>query len=68
MHQIDSREIPLDAVASMITDGDHRPPPRVASGVPHLTAKHVRKGRLMFDGCTFVRAHANYLSGSGWTV
>jgi type I restriction enzyme S subunit len=54
MHQIDSREIPLDAVASMITDGDHRPPPRVASGVPHLTAKHVRKGRLMFDGCTFV--------------
>lgn len=44
----------LESLADFVTDGDHRPPPRVRSGVPHLTAKHVRRGRLSLEGCTFV--------------
>jgi type I restriction enzyme, S subunit len=45
---------PLSTLAEFVTDGDHRPPKRVARGVPHLTAKHVRNGQLTTDGCTFV--------------
>ena len=48
------RSMRLDALADLVTDGDHRPPPRVPAGIPHLTAKHVRSGQLSFDGCTFV--------------
>ena len=44
----------LASLAEFVTDGDHRPPPRVPAGVPHLTAKHVRHGQLSFDDCTFV--------------
>ena len=41
-------------LAEFVTDGDHRPPKRVPAGVPHLTAKNVRDGRLDLRGCTFV--------------
>lgn len=44
----------LATVSEFVTDGDHRPPPRVATGVPHLTARSVRNGRLSLEGCTFV--------------
>ncbi len=44
----------LESLADLVTDGDHRPPPRVPAGVPHLTAKHVRRGRISLEGCTFV--------------
>jgi type I restriction enzyme S subunit len=53
-HQSNCPQMSLAELASLITDGDHRPPARVASGVPHLTAKHIRNGRLVFEGCTFV--------------
>lgn len=45
---------PLAAIASLITDGDHKPPARVSEGVPHLTAKNVKKGRLTVEGCSYV--------------
>lgn len=46
--------IPIEDLAVLVTDGDHNPPKRVAAGVPHLTAKNVKRGRVVFDGCTFV--------------
>lgn len=50
----DWRTARLEDLAQFITDGDHRPPKRVAAGVPHLTAKNVRNGRLDLSGCSFV--------------
>jgi type I restriction enzyme S subunit len=44
----------LADLSELITDGDHRPPKRVPSGIPHLTAKNVRGGRFDFTGCSFV--------------
>lgn len=44
----------LEELANLITDGDHRPPKRVPSGIPHLTAKNVRGGRFDLTGCSFV--------------
>jgi type I restriction enzyme S subunit len=44
----------LESLAVLITDGDHNPPKRVAEGVPHLTAKHVKGWRITSDGCSFV--------------
>lgn len=44
----------LDQVAVFVTDGDHNPPKRVNTGIPHLTAKHVKSGRLLFEGATYV--------------
>ena len=41
----------LQDVASLVTDGDHNPPPRVSIGVPHLTAKNVKRGHLNLAGC-----------------
>ena len=38
----------------LITDGDHNPPPRVKSGVPHLTAKNVVCNSIDLHGCTFI--------------
>jgi type I restriction enzyme, S subunit len=54
---IDKAEWPRSAVADaaqLVTDGDHNPPPRVASGIPHLTAKNIKRGRIVLDGCSFV--------------
>jgi type I restriction enzyme S subunit len=53
---LDSRaaRVPLSDIACLITDGDHRPPPRVPSGVPHLTARNVKDGQLDFTHCTYV--------------
>jgi len=44
----------LAELANLVTDGDHRPPKRVPSGIPHLTAKNVRGGRFDLTGCSFV--------------
>ena len=44
----------LDQISLFVTDGDHRPPARTPTGVPHLTAKNVREGRLSFEDTTFV--------------
>ncbi|HZJ06430.1 MAG TPA: restriction endonuclease subunit S [Nocardioidaceae bacterium] len=50
----DANEVRVADLADFVTDGDHRPPKRVPQGVPHLTAKHIRNGRVTIDGCTFV--------------
>lgn len=44
----------VEQMATLITDGDHNPPPRVADGVPHLTAKHIKRWRILFGGCSYV--------------
>ncbi len=44
----------LKQVAAFVTDGDHNPPRRVREGVPHLTARNVKGGHLVLDGCTFI--------------
>jgi type I restriction enzyme, S subunit len=44
----------LEVLASLVTDGDHNPPKRVASGIPHLTAKNIRNQAITLDGCSFV--------------
>lgn len=48
--------VTLESIASLVTDGDHNPPKRVEQGVPHLTARNVKAGRLTLDNCTFVNA------------
>jgi type I restriction enzyme S subunit len=45
----------LDSVSALITDGDHNPPKRVLSGVPHVTAKGIRPdGSIDLQAGTFV--------------
>ncbi len=44
----------IQDVSMLVTDGDHNPPRRVPAGVPHLTAKCVRHGRLTVEGASFV--------------
>ena len=45
----------IEQVSSLVTDGDHNPPKRVEHGVPHLTAKHVKRlDRLTTESCTFI--------------
>lgn len=44
----------LRAAAEFIVDGDHNPPQRTSEGVPYLTAKHVKDGRISTAGATFV--------------
>ena len=44
----------LGEVCETITDGDHQPPPKVASGVPFLVISDVSKGHLSFEDTRFV--------------
>jgi type I restriction enzyme, S subunit len=44
----------LDQIAVLITDGDHNPPKRVASGIPHLTARNIHDNTIDPSNCTFV--------------
>ena len=44
----------VEQLSTVVTDGDHRPPPRVALGVPHLTAKHIRAGRVDPSDATYI--------------
>ena len=37
-----------------MTDGDHNPPKRTSTGVPHFTARNIRRGRLTAENCTFI--------------
>jgi type I restriction enzyme, S subunit len=46
----------IDEVSALVIDGDHNPPRRVPTGVPHITAKGVRGGAIVLDGCTYVSA------------
>lgn len=49
-----ARVTSLDQVTEFVTDGDHNPPKRQPSGIPHLTAKHVRHFTLDFSDTTFI--------------
>lgn len=44
----------LTEFVEFITDGDHNPPQRHPSGIPHLVVKHVEEGKLKLDECTYV--------------
>lgn len=44
----------LEEVCDEITDGDHQPPPKVASGVPFLVISNVASGRISFEGTRHV--------------
>jgi type I restriction enzyme S subunit len=44
----------VDQLCSLVTDGDHNPPKRHETGLPHLTAKNVRNWRLDATDCTFI--------------
>jgi len=50
----------LGGIASKITDGDHKTPPRITAGYRLLSAKNVRDGYLEFDTCDFI-AKEHYL-------
>jgi type I restriction enzyme S subunit len=52
--RIDAPTATISSLAVFVTDGDHNPPKRVPQGVPHLTAKNVKAGRLLFEGTSFV--------------
>lgn len=45
---------PLGDLFGSITDGDHQPPPQVASGVPFLVIGNVNDGQIDFSGTRFV--------------
>ena len=48
--------VALADIAEFVTDGDHRPPKRTNEGIPHLTAKHIKRGGISLDDCTYVSA------------
>lgn len=50
-----SNRVKLADISTLITDGDHNPPKRVASGVPHVTAKGITPdGLINLDAGTYV--------------
>jgi len=50
-----SNRVTLAEISTLITDGDHNPPKRVASGVPHVTAKGITPdGLISLDAGTYV--------------
>ncbi|WP_372825774.1 restriction endonuclease subunit S [Polaromonas sp.] len=44
----------LDAMCSVITDGDHLPPPVAPVGIAFLTIGNISSGKLNFEGCRLV--------------
>lgn len=48
------RAIPqrLEKFTTLITDGDHNPPKRTASGVPHVLVQNIADGEINFSNCT----------------
>jgi len=44
----------LGTIASKITDGDHKTPPRISEGLRLLSAKNVRDGYLDFNNCDLI--------------
>lgn len=48
------RDAELRDICSSITDGDHLPPPKRASGIPFLTIGNISSGRLDFSETRFV--------------
>ena len=46
--------VSMNQISNLVTDGDHNPPKRVASGIPHLTAKNIRNWQISEEGCTYI--------------
>src|SRR5260370_40536774 len=44
----------LENFTELISDGDHNPTKRRASGVPHVLVHNIRDGSVNFDECTFI--------------
>lgn len=44
----------IDDYCKFITDGDHNPPPRTASGIPYIVVNCLRDGEISLDTCSFV--------------
>lgn len=44
----------VEQISNLVTDGDHNPPKRTESGVPHLTAKNIREWRVDPTDCTYI--------------
>lgn len=44
----------VEAISLFVTDGDHNPPKRVESGIPHLTAKNIKNWSINFDNCSYL--------------
>lgn len=49
-----SRPRPMNDLCEFIVDGDHNPPKRTDTGVPYLTAKHVKRGHISVEGASFI--------------
>jgi type I restriction enzyme S subunit len=45
----------VEQIATLVTDGDHNPPKRTSSGIPHLTAKNIINSGIDISGCTFIK-------------
>ncbi|PEQ90728.1 restriction endonuclease [Bacillus sp. AFS006103] len=44
----------INDICVKVTDGTHDTPKRTESGVPYITAKHIRDGIIDFDNCDYV--------------
>lgn len=47
-------KVSIAQISYFVTDGDHNPPKRIASGIPHLTAKNVINWQISEKGCTYI--------------
>lgn len=44
----------LENFTSLISDGDHNPPKRKPTGVPHVLVQNIKDGKVDFSDCTYV--------------
>ncbi|MEK5147979.1 restriction endonuclease subunit S [Psychrobacillus sp. FSL K6-4615] len=44
----------VEDICIKVTDGTHDTPKRTESGVPYITARHIREGKIDFDNCDYV--------------
>ena len=50
----DWRWTTVSEIADLVTDGTHRTPDYAGSGVPFISVKDIRHGRVSFDDCKFI--------------
>ncbi len=58
-------KVRLEALCTKITDGTHKTPRYVETGIRFLSAKNVGKGYLDFSGCKYIteEEHAQLKKG-----
>jgi restriction endonuclease S subunit len=44
----------IENFTSLISDGDHNPPKRTSTGVPHVLVQNIRDGKVDFSNCTLI--------------